>query len=291
MRNKSTVDCVYILQSLIERSLSKGNKLYCTFVDFKSAFDLVIREELWYKLINSGVSTNILRILKSMYASTKLCVRKFSSLSDFFDSNVGVKQGEPLSPFSFLMFVNDVYGSLSADIEENIDYYTIFMLLFADDMILIAKTPQGLQMLLNKLYIYCNEWHIEVNTQKTKTVIFCNRKSNINVNFNYGNNEIEIVDSYVYLGVYLNYNGKLTHAMNNNANQAIRALHGLKNLYKFEIMDVKTKTQLFDSIIMPILLYGSEIWGLQNVNNIDKIQMGFYKSILGLIRILQIVLF
>ena len=70
--------------------------------------------------------------------------------------------------------------------------------------------------------------------------------------------------------------------MNNNANQAIRALHGLKNLYKFEIMDVKTKTQLFDSIIMPILLYGSEIRGLQNVNNIDKIQMRFYNSILGL---------
>ena len=97
------------------------------------------------------------------------------------------------------MFVNDVYGALSADIEENIDCYTIYMLLFADDMILFAKTPQGLQMLLNKLYIYCNEWHIKVNTQNTKTVIFCNRKSNINVNFNNGNNEIEIVDSYVYL--------------------------------------------------------------------------------------------
>ena len=131
------------------------------------------------------------------------------------------------------------------------------MLLFADDMILIAKTPQGLQMLLNKLYIYCNEWHIKVNTQKTKTAIFCSRKSNINVN-NYSNNEI--VDSYIYLGVYLNFNGKLTHATNNNANQAIRALHLPKNLYKFEIMDVKTKNQLFDSI-MPILLYGSEIWG------------------------------
>ena len=47
-------------------------------------------------------------------------------------------------------------------------------------------------------------------------------------------------------------------------------------------MDVKTKTPLFDSIIMPILLYGSEIWELQNVNNIDKIQMRFYKSVLGL---------
>ena len=56
------------------------------------------------------------------------------------------------------------------------------MLLFADDMILIAKTPQGLQMLLKKLYIYCNEWHIMVNTQKTKTVIFCNIFDNDNEN-------------------------------------------------------------------------------------------------------------
>ena len=46
--------------------------------------DLVNREELWFKLTNNGVSTKMLNILKAMYTTTKLCVSKFSSLSDFF---------------------------------------------------------------------------------------------------------------------------------------------------------------------------------------------------------------
>ena len=56
----------------------------------------------------------------------------------------------------------------------------------------------------------------------------------------------------------------------------------LTNLHKYEIMRVKSKIQLFESIIMSILFYGYEIWELQNVNNIDLIQMRFYKSVLGL---------
>ena len=56
-------------------------------------------------------------------------------------------------------------------------------------------------------------------------------------------------------------------------------MYGLRKIYKFEAMDIQTKIQLFDSIITPILLYGTEVWGLDNVSNIEKIQIRFYKSV------------
>jgi hypothetical protein len=53
---KSTVDCVFILHSIIAKLLSKGEEEYCAFVDFENAFDKVNRHLLWYKLLSLGVS-------------------------------------------------------------------------------------------------------------------------------------------------------------------------------------------------------------------------------------------
>ena len=75
------------------------------------------------------------------------------------------------------------------------------MLLFADDLVLISKTPDGLQALLDKLYNYCIEWQLNVNLNKTKIVVFSKRISKQDCVFLYGIDTIEIVESYVYLGI------------------------------------------------------------------------------------------
>ena len=113
-----------------------------------------------------------------MYSSVKLCIRQFSSLSDFFNSNVGVKQGEPLSPFLFLLYINDLADELRCGIDENLDELSIFLLLFADDLVIIAKSPEELQSLIDKLFVYWQEWNLSVNIKKTKVVIFEKKKSN-----------------------------------------------------------------------------------------------------------------
>ena len=47
----STVDNIFVLHGLISHILNQGEKLYCAFIDFTKAFDYVVRENLWYKLI------------------------------------------------------------------------------------------------------------------------------------------------------------------------------------------------------------------------------------------------
>ena len=56
----------------------------------------------------------------------------------------------------------------------------------------------------------------------------------------------------------------------------------MKKMYNFSILDVESKLKIFESIVMPILLYGSEIWGFDNTSNVEKIQIRYYKNILGL---------
>ena len=80
---KSTVDCIFLFHSIISNTLSRGEKLYCSFVDFRRAFDTVNRTYLWQKLIKANVSGKMVRCLQSMYENVKACVKYKHKLSPF----------------------------------------------------------------------------------------------------------------------------------------------------------------------------------------------------------------
>ena len=96
-------------------------------------------------------------MLQAMYISVKACVRVNGSLTEYFECNSGVKQGEPLSPLLFIFFINDMYSYLYDDRAGvvTLNDLKLFMLLFADDTVLFSYTKEGLQVMLNKLCSYC----------------------------------------------------------------------------------------------------------------------------------------
>ena len=74
---------------------------------------------LWGKLLNSGVNGKVLRVIRDMHAKAKSCVKTRHvktrhGLSQFFVSNVGLRQGENLSPGLFPPFLNDLKGFLTS---------------------------------------------------------------------------------------------------------------------------------------------------------------------------------
>ena len=135
------------MDSLISILNSCSRNVYCAFVDFKSAFDTVWRAGLWKKLIKSNINGLVFRVIKNMYTNIKSCV-SLNKLSDFFISNMGVRQGENLSPFLFSIFMNDLEDyleehGLSGIICETQDaeyiavtYFKLFILLYADDTVI-----------------------------------------------------------------------------------------------------------------------------------------------------------
>ena len=148
-KNKSTIGCIFILQTIINSQLSRKRKLYCAFIDFRKALDLVYRNGIWFKLCELGTSLAFVKSIRAMYNSVTACVKLLGKTSDCFDSLVGVKQSEPLSPL-FILFLN--YLSKELDIDTNtgnrnqeiIDLFQNFILLFADGTILLFESLQEL---------------------------------------------------------------------------------------------------------------------------------------------------
>lgn len=85
----------------------------------------------------------------------------------------------------------------------------MFLLMYADDIVPFADTPEKLQFLLNSLHEYTERWGLKVNTSKTKIVVFRNSwQLHSTEHWKYDNDELEIVNTFRYLGLCLNYNGK-----------------------------------------------------------------------------------
>ena len=161
----STVDNNFVLHGLISHILNSGRKLYCAFVDFTKAFDYIVRDNLWYKLVKLGLRGKILNILKSMYSSVKSRVKFDNKLGNEFNCTLGVRQGECLSPLLFSLYLNDIEEQfLNSGLEGiDINMFKMFMLLYADDIVIFANSAEELQQSLDLLLNYCNIWKCRQN--------------------------------------------------------------------------------------------------------------------------------
>ena len=131
--------------------LNEGKRLYCAFIDFTKAFDYVVSDNLWMKLIKLGIRVNILNIFKSMYCAVKSRVKLGNKISDAFECSLGVRQGESLSPFLFSMFLNDIEDVFMNKGLSGIDVnvFKIVLILYADDIVIFAESKDELQQSLD----------------------------------------------------------------------------------------------------------------------------------------------
>ena len=96
----STVDDIFVVHCLLTHVLNQGNQLYCAFVDFTKAFDCVVRDNLWYKMIKIEFVVKSY-IIKSMCAVVKSQVKYDNKLGNEFFCSLGIRQGECLPPLLF----------------------------------------------------------------------------------------------------------------------------------------------------------------------------------------------
>ena len=168
-------DAHLILHNLIKDYCHMNDKkLYSCFVDFSKAFDCIPRDILFERLRAKGITGKVFNLITNIYMNEKCKIKIGGMLSDTFDTNQGVRQGCILSPLLFNIFISDLPDILNK--EENDPAMIgsdekLSCLLWADDLVLISQSKEGLTKMLHDLSLFSTKNGLTINADKTKCMV------------------------------------------------------------------------------------------------------------------------
>ena len=273
---------------MIQKYLSRrGGRFYCLYVDFQKAFDKVQHQKLFISLLKKGIHGNYLRILKAMYSNLSATVRTSGGETTAFPCNVGTRQGDVSSPLIFALFINDLCTLLREGCRDGIfitpDVEDIFCLMYADDIANCSETRVRLQRQINLTKEFCDTREMKVNLNKTEIIVFRNggplRKYEM---CDLGGTPIRTTSEYKYMGLIFTPKLSWSKAKRKLAAQARKAAFCIRNYQrKFGYFKHEEYFRLFDSMVKPILCFGSEVWGYEYSSVIESVHNEFCKNFLG----------
>ena len=248
-------------------------------MDFQKAFDSVSHHLLWKKLKSLGLNCQILKLLVNMYKKAKAVLRINGILSNTINCNKGVRQGCPLSPILFCLYVSDLVPSIGAVVGGvRLFDETINGLLYADDVVLLANSEESMRKSLLELEQFTYKWKLVVNIKKTKMM---RSRATMKGPFMIYGTQIEDVKRFKYLGYIVTHTGSLLAGVEDLAVSARKAYYALlQKARKLGGLPVNIMCNLFSVLIEPIMLYASEIWGVKRFEVMERVLLTFCKYVL-----------
>jgi hypothetical protein len=280
VRGRSTETAMAAFMEHVGRRLDtpKG-KAYVAFIDFKAAFDTASRSVIIEKLAKLGVPRAFLHLLANILGRNSIIISDGLRLHPPFDQTTGLPQGDTFSSLLFTVLLHDLPEHIKKLFPE------VDMVLYADDIVLIANSLGQLRNSMEALIAFCATCGLEVNASKTKAMK-CRRGGRMAASdvLVVNGRCIEFVSSFSYLGFVVtptlrSFSKHLTTRRTN----AICCIYSLPDLRKISI---STAMKLFDLKIAPCISYGIRLfWHLLTVRNlqtVESVKTTFVKRLLGL---------
>ena len=201
---RSTVDQLFALNEITAMRREDGDATFLAFIDVTKAYDRVWRPGLWYKLQQLGLGGRCLQMLRAMYAKVTRTVAIRGEYTESFEVGAGVAQGAVLSPFLYAVYINGLHAALR---DSGLGVFAcgrrVPLLLYADDVVLLARDSTELQLMLDVVSKYARQWRFSTNHGKSKVVVVgtprC-RSLHAGARFVLSGRRLDIVPEYKYLG-------------------------------------------------------------------------------------------
>lgn len=287
-KGRGTVENVKILKHIIGRKIERKKKVWAFFMDLKGAFDRVDRKVLWDMMRKRGVSEGLIDRVREVYEETWCVVRVGQKMSKKFWVENGVRQGCPMSPTLFNIYMADIEEELKKrNGGVKVGNEKVWTIEYADDIVLIAEEEEGLRDMIRGVKKYLAEKKLELSVGKSKVMVFRNKGGREKERFWWwGGERIEEVKEYKYLGYVMTKCGGEKEHVRERIRRARVAMGWIWSYGERKFKgDVKWKLKLFDSIVKGILFYGVEVWGYREWKEVEAVQEKYLKWILGLDRV------
>jgi hypothetical protein len=224
------VDHLLTFRIIIEEFCNTKTNRFCCFVDFRKCFDTVPRKNLWDRLEEIKMTFELRVVAIKLYENVIAKFKNIEGWSKEINCNIGVKQGCPLSPTLFGIYIDKFEDCLeeAGCVAPTFTGIVINPLLYVDDIILMVKSPIDLGKKLRILKDFFSNMGMIVNTDKTNVMIIKSNKITYDT-FVYDNNNLKEVTSHKYLAIDIHHKLNWNYSIKKMIIGGWKAYYGLEN--------------------------------------------------------------
>ena len=259
-RDRSTSDQIFNLRLILQRGREFNIQTHHLFIDFKAAYDNIIRSELYIAMKELNFKTKLIRLVRATLEGFKSQVKVQNDFSTPITIKKGLKQGDALSTLLFNLALECAMRRAGIQTSRTLATNVVQILGFADDLDIASRTNAGVVETFTNLMTEARRMGLVVNEDKTKYMKTGGATQEDVVYI--GGQRFAVVDSFVYLGALVRADGDISESIKARITSANRCFYGLVRHLRSKLLTKETKLHIYKTIIRPVLLYGSETWPL-----------------------------
>ena len=246
-----------------ERSIQVGREVFVCFVDYEKAFDRVNWVKLMEILKRIGVDWRDRKLIANLYMKQTAVVRIGGEDSEPGSIGRGVRQGCPLSPLLFNIYIEELVREAMQETDAGVKVggENVKAVRFADDQAMVASSEEELQQLMNILHGKSKEYSMRINLKKTKVMRINREGKGAPLTINIEDIQLEEVNEFCYLGSIISRDGRCNKEVIRRIGMTKEAFTKRRELMSGSL-SLMLKKRLIKSLVWSVLLYGSEAWTL-----------------------------
>ena len=248
---RSISDSIRTILDILEDTESKNIPGLLLTIDFQKAFDSVLWTYLFKTLERFNFGLSFLKWIKLLYTNISSCVMNNKVTSQYFDIKAGVRQGDPLSPYLFILAIELLAINIRSDKSINgiiLDKHEIKLTTYADDMTVFVTHKDDAKRLIKVLQSFEIVSGLKVNRSKSEGLWLGSNRRNIETPLG-----IKWPEFIKLLGVTIGYNKVIVEQQNFSGR--LKTLRNKLNMWKQRNLTLTGKVLIIKTFGISQLLY------------------------------------
>ena len=286
-KERSTIDQLFILKTLMRQRKEEGKRLYIVFLDIEKVYDKTWQESVLHIIWNKGIKGKIWRIIRLLNKDLNARCRVRQEKSRNIEIEGSLRQGGVLSVTLFAKMMDTLCEDLQQEgLGVKFEDFIIPSLLLVDDVAVLAENKKEMSKMLMIIEEFRKRNRLSLSKKKTKIMIV-NKKEEDNITeWKIGEMKKDITNQYTYLGEIIDSKCRMMPHLEEKKNKMLWMAKriGIMKEEVFWKTRPETSLDLYEKMIIPAALYGCETWKLssQAEKVLEDLQVQTLKNIMKL---------